>query len=190
MPFQNSTGFQNQNTAGGDKKKVNFPLGRVYGSDGHIRASIWISDSAVYTILTPYRKIGNDPSTGRDAYEQAKPADLPRVFLNPETLRVFLEAAKILNKNTGSFNVPQKRGSEFKVTANNGQIKLLFKSDKGEREITLEATPVGDSTVNGSWANLISMAELGFKKALTAKLDPDEFGMVVGGDNSEEEVPI
>jgi hypothetical protein len=41
MPFQTSNGFNNQNNnASGEKKKTNFPVGRLWGSDAIMNISI------------------------------------------------------------------------------------------------------------------------------------------------------
>lgn len=191
MPFQNSNGFNNQNNSqGGEKKKTNFPVGRLFGSDGVMNVSIWNSDSAVYTIFSIKQAVGKDPSTGANVYEQKMPNELPRVFLNPEFLRAFLESAKKVDMNAGGFSVSPKRGTKVTVATSNSQVKITLESEKGARTISLEPIPVGTTNVNGAWRNLVELLEVAMKKALYAKLDPEEFATALGASSAEEEIPI
>ena len=73
MAFQTNQ-FNNGNSGmnqGGEKKKTNFRVGKVYGTDGTIDVSIWNSDKGgVYAILSCKAAVGKDPSTGANVYEQ------------------------------------------------------------------------------------------------------------------------
>lgn len=192
MPFQQSNNFGGNAANQQDKKKTNFRLGRpVYGSDAQLNLSIWNSDSATYTIFAIKQAIGKDPSTGANAYEQKAPNELPRVFLNPEYLNALITAieAKI------DILMTPKRGTTLKITGlNTNQIKMTIETEKlGNRTITFDAIPVGSMNIQSAFDNMVKLLKIGLKKALLAKLDPEEFGMVLGvdsGSDGGEEIPI
>ena len=192
MPFQNSNGF-NQNASSGEKKKTNFPVGKLYGTNGIMNISIWNSDSAVYTILTIKQTIGKDPSTGQPAYEQKAPNELPRVFLNAEFLRLLVEGMRSVKMESDSFTISPKHGTKLTIATNNHQVELTIETEKqGKRAITFNATPIGSANVNAQWINMGYLLDLAMKKALYAKIDPEEFATALSGYNTttEEEVPI
>jgi hypothetical protein len=191
MAFQQNFNGGNSNQTG-DKKKTNFPVGRLFGSDAVMNISVWNSDSAVYTILSIKQAVGKDPSTGANVYEQKAPNELPRVFLNPENLRAFIERAKDIDQNNINFTLPLKNGSKATVVGSaTGQIKITLETEKqGSRTVTFEAIPVGSTSINASWKNMIALLDVAMKKALYAKLDPEEFATALGSSSSEEELPI
>jgi hypothetical protein len=191
MAFQQNFNGGNSNQTG-DKKKTNFPVGRLFGSDAVMNISVWNSDSAVYTILSIKQAVGKDPSTGANVYEQKAPNELPRVFLNPENLRAFIERAKDIDQNNINFTLPLKNGSKATVVGSaTGQIKITLETEKqGSRTVTFEAIPVGSTSINASWKNMIALLDVAMKKALYAKLDPEEFATALGASSSEEELPI
>ena len=194
MAFQTSNGFNNQNTnSSGEKKKTNFRMGRLYASDAIVEISVWNSDSAVYTIFTAKQAIGKDPSTSANVYEQKMPNELPRVFMNPDYLRALLVTLKKADPNNVNISVSPKHGSKITITGNNGQLKIALETEKqGNRTATFEPISCGSSNVNAAWYNMIELLDVAMKKALYAKLDPDEFANALAGANSnnEEEVPI
>lgn len=191
MPFQSNNNFGgNSNNQNGEKKKENFPVGRLWGSDATIDISIWKSSSAVFTIFMVKQAVGKDPSTGANVFEQKAPNELPRVFMTPEYLRAFLDTAKTVDPNNINFSLQPKKGSKLTVSGTMNQIKITLETEKqGSRTITLDGIPVGNTVVNGSWKNMIKLLDVAYKKALYAKLDPEEFATALGGD-SDEEVPI
>jgi hypothetical protein len=191
MAFQQNFNGGNSNQTG-DKKKTNFPVGRLFGSDAVMNISVWNSDSAVYTILSIKQAVGKDPSTGANVYEQKAPNELPRVFMNPENLRAFIERAKDIDQNNINFTLPLKNGSKATVVGSaTGQIKITLETEKqGSRTVTFEAIPVGSTSINASWKNMIALLDVAMKKALYAKLDPEEFATALGASSSEEELPI
>lgn len=202
MPFQNSSnGFNNQNNSQGEKKRTNFPVGRLFATDAVMDIRVWVTDSSVFTIFSAKQAVGKDPSTGANVYEQKMPNELPRIFLNPEFLRAFLEAAKSLDAATGAtgtITISPKKGSKMTVDISaTGQVKITLESDKGTRTATFEPIPCGSTTINASWKNLIALCEVAMKKGLYAKLDPEEFGNALAAsavepmnENASAELPI
>ncbi|MBO4736654.1 MAG: hypothetical protein J5614_09715 [Paludibacteraceae bacterium] len=191
MSFQsNNFGGNSNNQQDGDKKRTNFRLGRFYGSDGILDLSIWISNSAVYTIFQIKSAVGKDPSSGMNVYENKAPAEIPRVFMNPEWLRALLEAYKA---GQDTIDISPKKGSRFTAVGINGsQIKITITEEKHPkpREITFDAIPVGNSNVqNSNWKNMMDILQIALKKALTTKLNPDEFGEATSS-NNDDELPI
>ena len=195
MSFQqnynpSSNGAANNNNGGSGDKKTNFRLGKFRGADGQLEVVTWVSDSAVFSIITIKQEIGKDPSTGRPTYEQKAPRELPRVFLNPEYLRAFIDGIEL---GLDTFDVKPKPGVRLSVTGTKtNQIVIKIETpDKGERSVTFNAIPIGEANSNAQWENFATiMTDVALKKALFAKLDPDEFGMVLGGSNGSDDEPF
>jgi hypothetical protein len=195
MAFQqnsNVNGFGNNNTnntnnQGGEKKKSNFRVGRIYGTDGTIDVSIWNSDKGgVYTILSIKSAVGKDPSTGANVYEQKMSGELPSIFMNLELIRAFLDGVKGHDVATLNFTIDTKHGSKLTMQGSADAVKITIENQKtGTRTITLDAVPIGNVNVHANVLNLISMIEICFKKALSNKLDPEEFAMAVNTDDTE-----
>lgn len=192
MGFQPNNNFNNSNNQNGDKKKTNFRIGKIWGSDGQIDVSVWVADTGARTILSIKSAVGKDPSTGNNVYEQKMPNELPRFFMNLDLSRVFIEAVEH-TPDLGSINMVIDKGGNNKlsVVGQGNSIKLTIDSAKqGSRTITFESTSVGPMNIHASFKNLVEYIKIGYKKALTAKLDPDEFGMAVGSDDSNEDQPF
>jgi outer membrane protein assembly factor BamB len=194
MPWQNtnSQNYANQNQSSGDKKRTNFPVGRLFGSDGKLNVTIWNSDSAVYTIIAIAQSVGKDPTTGANVYEQKAPNELPRVFLNPENLETLLLGMSDIDINgTTTHVLPLKNGSKLTIAVNNGKVTLTTETQKqGSRSITFEPITFASSNINGNWNLFKKYLTIASNKALVAKLDPNEFAMVMGQTTSDEEVPV
>ena len=194
MPWQNtnSQNYANQNQSSGDKKRTNFPVGRLFGSDGKLNVTIWNSDSAVYTIIAIAQSVGKDPTTGANVYEQKAPNELPRVFLNPENLETLLLGMNDIDINgTTTHVLPLKNGSKFTIAVNNGKVTLTTETQKqGSRSITFEPITFASSNINGNWNLFKKYLTIASNKALVAKLDPNEFAMVMGQTTNDEEVPV
>ena len=194
MPWQNtnSQNYANQNQPSGDKKRTNFPVGRLFGSDGKLNVTIWNSDSAVYTIIAIAQSVGKDPTTGANVYEQKAPNELPRVFLNPENLETLLLGMNDIDINgTTTHVLPLKNGSKLTIAVNNGKVTLTTETQKqGSRSITFEPITFASSNINGNWNLFKKYLTIASNKALVAKLDPNEFAMVMGQTTSDEEVPV
>ena len=194
MPWQNtnSQNYANQNQSSGDKKRTNFPVGRLFGSDGKLNVTIWNSDSAVYTIIAIAQSVGKDPTTGANVYEQKAPNELPRVFLNPENLETLLLGMNDIDINgTTTHVLPLKNGSKLTIAVNNGKVTLTTETQKqGSRSITFEPITFASSNNNGNWNLFKKYLTIASNKALVAKLDPNEFAMAMGQTTSDEEVPV
>lgn len=194
MPWQNtnSQNYANQNQSSGDKKRTNFPVGRLFGSDGKLNVTIWNSDSAVYTIIAIAQSVGKDPTTGANVYEQKAPNELPRVFLNPENLETLLLGMNDIDINgTTTHVLPLKNGSKLTIAVNNGKVTLTTETQKqGSRSITFEPITFASSNINGNWNLFKKYLTIASNKALVAKLDPNEFAMAVGQSTSDEEVLV
>lgn len=194
MPWQNtnSQNYANQNQPSGDKKRTNFPVGRLFGSDGKLNVTIWNSDSAVYTIIAIAQSVGKDPTTGANVYEQKAPNELPRVFLNPENLETLLLGMNDIDINgTTTHVLPLKNGSKLTIAVNNGKVTLTTETQKqGSRSITFEPITFASSNINGNWNLFKKYLTIASNKALVAKLDPNEFAMVMGQTTSDEEVLV
>ncbi len=190
MPFNTNNNFNNSNQNGGEKKKTNFRLGKIWGSDGQLDVSIWAADTGVRAILSIKSAVGKDPSTGANVFEQKMPNELPRFFMNIDLMRAFIDVA---NNTTdlGSVNMVFDKGAAGKltITGQGSSIKMTIDSQKqGSRSITLESVAVGNTNIHAAFRNLVEYMKIAYKKAITNKLDPEEFGMAVG--NDDDDLPI
>ena len=187
MPFQQSNYNGNNMNNGGEKKKTNFRVGRIYGGDGIMDVSIWKSDSATYAILQIKQAIGKDPSTGRDSYEQKAPNELPRMFLNSEGVRALYDFCKDTDPTTMHATLDPGRGTKITLDGSPANVKITIEDQKkGTRSITLNATPIGGRNIHATWNNFLSMLQQCVNKSVFAKLDPEEFGQNAG----DEETPF
>lgn len=189
MAFQTNQ-FNNGNSGmnqGGEKKKTNFRVGKVYGTDGTIDVSIWNSDKGgVYAILSCKAAVGKDPSTGANVYEQKMSGELPSIFMNMELVCAFLEGVKIVpDLNNINMTIDTRRGSKMSITGTGNAIKITIDNQKtGTRTITLESTPIGNDHVHANFKNMIKMLEICYKKAIVNKLDPEEFAMAISEEDA------
>ena len=191
MGFTTNNSFNNTNQ-NGEKKKTNFRLGKIWGSDGQLDISLWVADTGVRAILSIKSAVGKDPSTGANVLEQKMPNELPRYFMNMDLLRAFIEVA---DKTTdyGALNIVLDKGAAGKLTiiGQGNTIKMTIDSQKqGSRTITFDSVAVGNTNIHAAFKNLVEYLKIAYKKALTNKLDPEEFGMAVNGDNNGDEAPF
>lgn len=193
MAFQqNSNGFNNGNLSNnGEKKKTNFKVGKIYGTDGTLDVSVWNSDKGgCYGIISARAAIGKDPSTGANAYEQKMSGELPSIFMNVELMRALVDGLKAQDPGTLNVSLDTKRGASMTIIGAGNSVKITIDNKKtGTRTITLDAVPVGNKNIHANFLNLIDMLDICFKKAIRNKLDPEEFSMAVGGDTNGETNP-
>jgi len=184
--------FSANNNQGGEKKKTNFRVGKVYGSDGTVDVSIWNSDKGgCYTILSTKAAVGKDPSTGANVYEQKMSGELPSIFMNLEIVRAFLDGVKGIDPGTLNISLDTKRGSKMTIIGSGSSVKLTIDNQKtGSRTITFDAVTVGPKNIHANFNNLVDMISICFKKAIHNKLDPEEFSAVLSGEESAEDLPI
>lgn len=192
MGFQMNNNFNNSNNQGGEKKKTNFNIGKIWGADGQLSVSLWIADTGVKTILSIKSAVGKDPSTGNNVYEQKMPNELPRFFMTIDTALAFIISCEnAADLGTVNFVLDKGNNNKLTVAGQGTSIKMTIDTPKqGSRTITFESTPVGSTNIHASFKNLIEYIKIGYKKSLINKLDPDEFGMVLGSDDSDDNSPI
>ena len=192
MGFQTNNNFNNTNNQNGDKEKTNFRIGKIWGSDGQLDVSVWVADTGARTILSIKSAVGKDPSTGNNVYEQKMPNELPRFFMNADLSRAVIEAVES-TPDLGSLNMTIDKGgnNRLSIVGQGNSIKLTIDSPKqGSRTITFDSISVGSKNIHASFKNLIEYIKIGYKKAITAKLDPDEFALAVDSDDSNDDMPI
>lgn len=188
MAFNNNNNF-NSGNQGGEKKKTNFRIGKIWGSDGVLDVSIWLSDTGARAILSIKSAVGKDPSSGNNVFEQKMPNELPRFFLAANAMNALIGAVAA-TPDLGNANIVIDKGNNNKLTVmgQGNQIKLTIDSAKqGTRTITLDALNIGGKLVHADFNILIDYLKICYKKALTAKLDPEEFGMAVTAENNGED---
>lgn len=193
MPFignnNGSNGSNGYGNNGGEqpKQKTNFTIGRIYGSNGRLDVSIWISDTGVKTIFTITK--GLRDTDGKIIYEQKKPSELPRFFANPSILRAIAESIDVGKQNPGSMHsiiatpsgkiefVGQGESVVINVTSNTDKIK-------DSRTITLDAVSCGNSVIHADLLNLDHYIKVALKHGLNSKLDKSVFD--VGNDDGDD----
>lgn len=178
------------NQGGEQKKKSNFRINRVYGSDGQIDVSVWNSDKGgCYTILSMKAAIGKDPTTGSNVYEQKMSGELPSICMNSEILFALLEAVKDADPATLNASVDTKRGAKMSIVGQGTSIKITVDNTKtGSRTITLDAVPVGTKNIHANWELLKKFLSIGLSKSIHNKLDPEEFAMAVASDEENSDM--
>lgn len=190
--FNGGFGGNNQNN-GGDKPRTNFPINSVYGSDGKIDISIWISTSSVYTRIGIKQVIGKNPTTGATTYASGLNSQLPSCMLSPSNACAFLEATENVDASTLNFTLECKKGISIAVQGSPTQIKITVNNEKtGPGVVTLNAITVGDKNIHADWKNFLKYIRIGYNKAITNKLDPEVFAAEFGGDSdsSDDSVPF
>ena len=183
---QSNFGQQNQQTQPSNEK-TNFAVTKIYGNDGILSIGIWKSQTSIFTIIQIKQSVGKDPTTGAMVLEQKAPNEIPRVFMNAETLCYFIEGLKCGK----DFSVPKlKKGSELSVSGvGTNSVKITIKEEKfpQPRVITFDSVPIGDSNVCGGTLNILRTLEpVVMRKVLYAKMDPNEFN--IASNISEEDV--
>lgn len=189
MSFNNNNNFNNSGNQGGEKKKTNFRIGKIWGSDGQLDVSMWLSDTGARTILSIKSAVGKDPSTGANVLEQKMPNELPRFFLAANVMKAVIDAVAA-TPDLGKISLTVDKGNNNKLTVmgQGNQIKITIDSQKqGSRTITLDGVIVSGNCVHADFLVLVDYLKICYKKAITAKLDPDEFGMVVADSNGEDD---
>ena len=190
MAFNNNNNFNNSvNNQGGDKKKTNFKIGKIWGADGVLEVAVWCADTGVRSILSIKAAVGKDPSTGNNVLEQKIPNELPRFFMDAALMNAFINGVAQVS-DLGTMNLVIDKGNNNKLTVmgQGNQIKFTIDHPKcGSRTITLDSVAINGKAIHANFNILIEYLKLAYKKALINKLDPDEFGMVTGGENNGED---
>ena len=159
MPFQdnNTNSNYNNNNNNGDRKKVNFRVGKVYGEGWYIDVSIWKTDGGIMTILTIYSVIGKDPDTGRDSFERKAPNELPRIYLNRDNIALLYNGINNIDPATLNETMTFKGNNKFTLNGTSSNVTLTISTDKGQRQVTLKALPFSTRNVHSSWASFIKI---------------------------------
>lgn len=194
MAFSPNNNFNNANNGGNNGKKTNFGIGKVWGSDGQLDISVWCAPTGVRAILRIKSAVGKDPQTGATALEQRKPNELPGFFMNIDVLRAFIEYVSTVNDyGSMSFAIDKGNNNKLTVVGQGNTIKMTIDSAKlGSRTITFDSVAMGSTNVHSAFINIIEYLKICYKKALTNKLDPDEFALAVGisSDDDNDDLPI
>lgn len=193
MAFNNYNNGNTNNSSGDGEKRTNFPVCKIWGSDGTINASIWCNDTGVYTILSGKISVGKDPNTGNNVYEQKKPSELPRFFLNLSLLKALIDSCE--NTDPSQLNVvidKGQKGGKLAITGSQTDVKFLIDSGKpgiGSREITVPAHTISGRPVHSDFAIFLDYMKTCYRKALYQKLDPEEFGTAIAS-SEDDNLPI
>lgn len=196
MPFQQNNNFNSNN--GEEKKRTNFKVGRIYGSDGQIDVDLWKSEKGgTYATATIKRKLADDPSTGGGVYDTRMSKDLPSIVLNAENTIALLNYFEGYNDETiskANFTLDTQRGAKIGIVGSSTNVKLTIENQKnGSATVTLSAIPVGPRNIHSQFILFLKYLAICSKKQLFNKLDPDEFSTVIangGSDDNDEDAPF
>lgn len=194
MAFMQNNNFGNNNfgnsNGNGNGEKKSFSVGRIWAADGQIDVGIYKSQSATWVSVSGKKAIGTNPSSGSLAIEQTQPQQLPSVLLSIETARAFLDGAIVEDSKIPTLNYTIQAGGQqhsvISVQGSPSDVKVTFKSDRGERVISLTAIQVGDRSSYAGWKNFIDFVKIAYKKAMQHKLSPEEFAGEINGGSSED----
>ena len=138
-------------------EKTNFPVGRVYGSDGLINFSLWKSkNNALYTSIQLKQSIGKDPN-GRVMYENGLSKDIPSILLRVDQARCLYEMFK--NTPPEQLNLTHKQedyGTEITVVGSTAGVTITVTNKAGTRKVTIPSIAMGNVNVHGDWQNFIT----------------------------------
>lgn len=159
MAFQQSTFNPNQqaNNNQAPAEKTNFPVGRVYGSDGLINFSLWKSkNNALYTSIQLKQQIGKDPN-GRVTYESGMSKDIPSILLRVDQARCLYELFNNTPPEQINYTYKQEDyGTEMTVTGSTSGVVVSVTNKVGTRKVTIPSIAMGNVNVHGDWKNFIT----------------------------------
>lgn len=186
MAFMQNNNFGNNNNNNSGERK-SFPVGRIYAADGQIDVGIYVSASATWVTIAAKQSIGTNPSTGAMAMEQAQPQQIPSAMMSVETARAFLDGTANVDPTTLNFslNVGGPHNGTFSVAGSPAEIRITIKDDRGERNVTLKAIPIGVKNVFAAWNNFRYWIDLAYKRAMRHKLNPEEFSAEINASSND-----
>ena len=173
MAFNNNNNFNNSgNNQGGDKKKTNFKIGKIWGADGVLEVAVWCADTGVRSILSIKSAV--------------------RFFMDAALMNAFINGiSQVSDMGTVNFAIDKGNNNKLTVMGQGNQIKITIDHPKcGSRTITLDSVIINGKPIHANFNILVEYLKIAYKKALTNKLDPEEFGMVTGGDNNGEDESV
>lgn len=183
----NNGGYNNQ--SGENKPKTNFNIGFIRGSDAVIDIKAWKSSSnTLYASLSIRQMIGKDPQ-GRITYETGLLKDRPGILIRPDAARALFEYLN--NQEPSRINLvdyapsPDYKDQTISVVGSEQNVKVTIKDQKGTRTITLDATPVGTTYVNGNWKNFLTQLWFEIKTALLVRVSEE-----LTNNNNTEDTPF
>jgi hypothetical protein len=186
--FTQNSNFNN-NQSGENKPKTNFNIGSIRGSDGVVDVKAWKSPSnTLYAAISIRQQIGKDPN-GKVMFEQGLSKDRPGVLIRPDQARAMYEYLN--NQEPSRINLVDYAPSQdhkdqtISVIGSEQNVKMTIKDQKGTRTITLDATPICGTYVNGNWKNFMLQLWKEIETAVFMKVSDE-----LTGNNNAEESPF
>lgn len=157
--YNNNGGYNNQSTE--NKPKTNFNIGFVRGSDGCIDVKAWKSSAnTLYAAISIRQMIGKDPQ-GRTTYETGLSKERPGVLIRPDIARSLYEyllAQDPSRLNLVDFTPSQEyKDQTISFVGSESNVKITIKDQKGSRNLTIDATPIGGTYSHGAWKNFLTL---------------------------------
>ena len=164
MFTQNNNNFNQQNP-NAPKEKTNFPIGKIYGSNGIIETKCWKSqNNALYISLSIKQQIGKDPQ-GRTTYENGLAKEIPSILLRADSARalyMYLTNNSPENYKLNDFSAPNFPDSKISFIGNDAGVRVTITDQKGMRTMDMPSVPVADKNYHPLIENFLTQ----FKKAM------------------------
>lgn len=186
MFTQNNSNYNQQNNQNGPKEKTNFPIGKIYGSNGIIETKCWKSqNNALYVSLSIKQQIGKDPQ-GRTTYENGLAKEIPSILLRADSakgLYMYLKNNAPENYKLNDYSAQGFPDSKISFIGNEAGVRITINDPKGIRTMDMPSTPVGDKNYNPLIDNFLTQLKKAIDSAVLYKV-AEELS------NNSEEVPF
>lgn len=179
----NNNGFRggfNNNNGEQQGPRKQFPINKLYGSDGVLAVGIYKNPEkgTIYCSMNITKGV-QDPSTGTLITQNRNPAELPSILLHQTNLMAILDAVDSIAPDKIDMTVDTNRGTKISFKGSPSGVKVIIENQKtGTGEVNLVVTPTGVKDSFAAFEVLKKNLEVALVKLLTNKIDqfPEEFG--------------
>lgn len=179
----NARNYNQYDNNGGEKEKTNFKIAQLWLNDGRIEVSAWkSSNSAMYTSILLRQMIGKDPQ-GKSTFEAGMAKDMPSILLRCDHAQSLYEYCMNTKPEKLSLidwdpwkEVPgaKSNGTTISIIGSPGKITLTIKTpQKGERSVSINGSPMGDTYVYGHWNNFLKALNAGINLGVFSKMSDE-----------------
>lgn len=189
-------GYNNNNNQQSDEKK-SWRVGKdIYTSNAKFSVGLYESGyKTPFCSLQILVSIGNDPTTGRPAFEQRPPQDIPSVLISHENLEALLDFLTDKTRPTkdreffpnwvdpSNVNVVLDCGYGSKLTINGTPTEVKFnvsKEGKGDRTGSIFPINMGNSMNFANWRILLQRMYYVLSYMSQAGVSPEKFSAAMG----------
>lgn len=175
-------------------EKSNWRIARIFGKNPNdtskaavLEIGLYKSQYSMFATLSVRYEMGRD-SKNRIQFETGLNKENPSVLLAPESVSTVLLLCDIVKRDpsvVSNLTFMHDTGrSKLDIKGSDTSTVFTVTNDIGSKKIQFDATPAGFTNIHGCFSALENALKVVQKKQLTAKLDPDEFG--INNDNDED----